>query len=233
MSKLQSQEVLDGLIKYTSILLLFGLSIFNITDQIVKGQSLIERSYLTFPFVILGVVGFFIKPKIFLSVILFIAGLYNLIIPSGGGDCSSAVWFFLSFECNKKDKLGIVIIVTTLISLPYRSLIYDYTIFQIFSLTLGYTIIYIIYYKYVYLKYKKKRVEISELTADENQLVTYLTYEDISQKEAGALMELKSNKANDMLKQVKDKLEVTTVYSVIRLVAEYNKSKSRKDNSKK
>ncbi len=112
-------------------------------------------------------------------------------------------------------------------------MIYNDSVPQAFASILGFLAIYALFYFIIYKPSIQKQSKIHTLTEDENQLLTYLAYEDISQKEAGALMELKPNKANDMLKQVREKLGVTSMYSVIRLVAEHNKSKSRKDNSSK
>ncbi len=169
-----------------------------------------------------------------LPYILLIVAILTTIDSATSSDLSGAFFFCLSVYMLKNNIYNIIVINIATISLAVRSVILDMSPSRIIIAVLGFFAMFALFYYIIYKENIKKQSKVKTLAEDENQLLTYLTYEDITQKEAGALMEHKSaNITNDMLKRVRLKLGVTTVYSAIRLVAEYNKSKSRKDNSQK
>ncbi len=212
--------------------LIFLVFAFNLIDQIYKNQLFTARLIYTIPYLICSILLYKYNWKIVLSfILLFIA--YRVTYTGYISDLSGAFFFCLSALLIKKYTYNLFISMVTIILLTLRSMELEDTTTGALTIIVGYFSLYAIFYFIAYKPSINKQSKIQTLTDDENQLLTYLAYEDISQKEAGALMELKPNKANDMLKQVREKLGVTSMYSVVRLVAEYDKSKYRKDNSRK
>ncbi|MCP4337054.1 MAG: hypothetical protein GY679_04385 [Mycoplasma sp.] len=221
--------------KYNKIisLLLFSVFLFNLTNQIIEEKDITSRLIYTVPYLLGAVIAYYNNIKTILSLLLLFIAYRATVGTSDPSSTTGSVFFCLSYLLMRKIKYGIGLCLFTIVLLVYRSTIHNDTIMQAITIMVGYFSIYTVFYIFACIPMIKKKSKIQTLTEDENQLLTYLAYEDISQKEAGALMELKPNKANDMLKQVREKLGVTSMYSVVRLVAEYDKSKYRKDNSRK
>ncbi len=232
-AKSKLQQDLGGKVDLIISSLFFLLASFNLLHGIFKSVEIKYYIIYVTPYFIASILTYLLGWRIVIGVILIVLGVGIMAIPGSDDDLGASIFFCLSAHMIKKNKYNIFLCILTVILLTIRSTIYEDSIPGSLTIILGYFTLYGLYYFIAYKPSIQKQSKIHTLTEDENQLLTYLAYEDISQKEAGALMELKPNKANDILKQVREKLGVTSMYSVIRLIAEHNKSKNRKDNSSK
>ncbi|MCP4392739.1 MAG: hypothetical protein GY804_00445, partial [Alphaproteobacteria bacterium] len=188
----QHEEERVGGIDYIFAIILFLITAFNLIDQSYKGQSIINRSIYTAPYLVIAIITIIKGWRYSFKISLFMIGMI-VIYDSTPENLTGAIFICFSALLIKHKIYSFALITSTIIVSTIRSMIYNDSIPQAFASILGFLAIYTIFYFIAYKPSIQKQSKIHTLTEDENQLLTYLAYEDISQKEAGALMELKPN----------------------------------------
>ncbi len=218
----------DGIIKYVISVAAISTGIVNIVGILLKKESLLNTTPLTVGLILIGIMFATFRLNHSIGILMLVIAIYLLLTPGGSGDISSALPLVLALTIYRSKKIGIILLFSTYVIGTIGFVIKGYTGLQILNVMLLYSGLYYCYYKYVF-KYMNKVSNIKKLTPEENQLVTFLAFEDVMQKEASELMNHNNqNVTNNVLKKVKKKLGVTTVPSVARLAEEYYSSKNNK-----
>lgn len=205
-----------GLISLSISILAFLLFSFNLLDQITKGQDLLQRSYLTIPYLVLSILPYFLNERI-MSVILYLGvGIYLTLDPNTNGDISGIIFFMFAISLYKSKYFKISILSLTLITIAIRSTIINQTIFQTFSYMMGVTLICISYFK-LFLK-----KSMTNLNKDEAKILSLMAA-GMSQKEAGFTMNLDQSQTNYLIKNIRKNCGNITLNQVMFL---YGKSQS-------
>ena len=214
--KLKQRLIRGGLISNIISILSFLLFSLNLMDQIIKGQSIIGRVYMTLPFFVLGLLAMILNNKKTLTILFFISGIYLTIRQPDMGDISGAFLFMAVYKLYKKNTVGILMIAISLVCVSIRSTILQATIYSSFGLLLGFLVLYFLYFivfcKKGLILLNKKEKSILNLMAD-----------GYSQKEAGYELGLDQSQANYLIKNIRDKNEDITLNQVLYL---YGKSQS-------
>lgn len=135
---------------------------------------------------------------------------------------SSASLFVLAYYNIRNKGFGITVVLFTALIIVFKSTEFNDNPSQVVMTIILYAFLYTNFYK-IFKAFSP--VNIKALTKEQNALLDLIVYHDLSQKEAGAKMGLNQNETNDLLKQARKTLNVTSLYSVIRIVSE---SKNRK-----
>lgn len=197
----------DGLIKNIISSGLFILFIINLIDQISKHQNIIERSYLTIPFLALSILIVILDIKKGLSFLFFLIGAYTLMIPEGSSDYSAALYFIFLFQINPSLKRSLFISTITIIGIILRTYIYHFSIFQGFGILLAFAVTYGFYYFLIYLNQDKKPIsKFKRLTKEENTIIQHIA-NGMTQKEAGFELGYDKFKTNYIVKEIRKKLD--------------------------
>jgi DNA-binding NarL/FixJ family response regulator len=141
-------------------LIIFSISIFNVIDQLMKGQNILERILYTLPFLIVSFLIYNNKTsKITKSIIFLLLGiLYHLNVkdPSSIGATS---FFIIAFLQHINIKSGIVVLSLSMIIIVVRSTMAIDTPSQLITTIASF----IFLYGNVYLIFKKYKSKIADL----------------------------------------------------------------------
>jgi hypothetical protein len=216
-----------GLTKLFIGIPIISLGIFNLLDQIDKNQNLIERSYLTFIFIILGILVLFLSKKISLSILFLFIAIYTLLDPSNISDYSASIFFIYAFHLIQKKWYAISISAVTMLSLAYRATNHSLTIYQSFGMLIGFMVVYAVYYFLIYKNYPKPiTARIKQLSEDENKLLR-LMCSGCSQENAGIEIGHKDKHiTSKAMKDIREKLDISkeeSNYKVIAIFLKYGK----------
>lgn len=154
-----SKSVLDsgGVTKdyfNTGIILMIGL--FNLINQVLEHKNILQRSYLTIPFIILSILIYHNKTsKLTKSIIFLLIGIgYQVAIPDQAY-LGSSIFFTLSFMQHFNNKHGMFILLSSLILVVIKSTYAKATPSQTIITIIGFIFIYGNFYSIVN-EYKSK-----------------------------------------------------------------------------
>lgn len=133
--------------------------IYNLTDQIIKNQNIMERWSYTIPFLIMSILIFFLGNKYVRCITYYLLAVSVLFTAEYYSDFSSSIFFIYSFHVIKKKSVLILNLTSTVVFLSIRYTIYDKSIMSIVLMMIIFAYIYSIYYFLIF-KHKKKRVDI-------------------------------------------------------------------------
>ncbi len=213
MKKIIKKSKLQGQAGETNTLItitLFMITIFNIADQVIKGQNLIERISYTAPYLFLGALIYLLKSKKIKALIYFLIGSITISNSNFTGDYSSVVFFFLFFIQYPNKKTLILSISIMCIGLTFRS---ELNIESLRGLSFM-LLIHLSIFAGLYLELYKEKPSFKDLSKDENEILLLIS-KGKSQKEAGFDMGLDTSQASELIKSIKKKLSNDSLYSII------------------
>lgn len=143
----------------------FSIFLFNLTDQIIKHQSIIERSHFTLPFLLLAFL-FMTKYKFKINLIIDICLFSIMTIQAKIGDFSGVPFLFLIlFKISKKNHFYFMMLIL-FISVGMGSIVNKFSRAQIFVMVSLYIFMGIKYYYDIYLVLKHLKEKLSELLTE-------------------------------------------------------------------
>jgi len=192
---------------------LLSVSILNILLQYIKTGNILDRPYLTLLLIILSIIIYVIGTKSIISIILLILGIITLIDSPNISDLTAALLFIFSYQLLKNIKYGIFVLSLNVIAIAFKATYKSMSIYQSFILLLGFSSIYILYY-FIIFKNCTPKVKLSDLTKQENQILSDIAAGK-TQKEIASNMKISTNKVNDILKSVRKKTGISSLYQLM------------------
>lgn len=205
----------QNITRLSTILILFLVIIYNFTDQIIKGQNLLERWTYTVPFIFFLFLFLIIKKPILNTIFLFFVG-FGITIPNGTYGGVGIGFLILGYHSYQNIKTLIITIILSLLSLSFNVIISDETIPTIILNILCASFFYLLWYDLVIKPQKGKSSISRSLSPEENQILTLIS-QGYSQKCAGAEMGLTQSEASELIKKVKRKTGYESLYQIMAL----------------
>lgn len=198
------------------------ISLNNFVDQIIKGESLIERWDKTIPFLLISSLCFYSlkKPKI-TTIIYAVSSLICLITTEEAGNLTGIVFLFFALKNIKDIKYSTGIIFLNFLVLGTKSLL-GFSGNQLIILSIGYAYTIIIYYLSFHpKKIKQSGLEIicTELEQEDIEILQYL-YNGLSIKEISDKIYLSPGAINKRIGRAKETMNAKSREHLIAICRE-------------
>lgn len=208
-----------GVINYIYLLLGIAVAVFNLTDQLIKGQSPLERWVYTAPYAFVGLVLFFFRYPILESIAYLLVGCYTTIFTFHPADFSGVTFFVISLSLVRFKKYWVVLLALAVFCMPLKSLHTGGTVIQALQMIVVFTGTGALYYLRVYKRNTTKR--IPDLTAQENEFIHLLSIGKSGKEAAGALGVPESNRSN-FVKRILKKADANSTNQLMYLYGTLN-----------
>lgn len=183
---------------YLFIALFSLVSFYNVADQIIKGQNLIERAPYTVPFIIPIIVILIIKRNKYIAAFLFLAiSIPTTILEPNISGHSGLIYSIFSIHCIKNKKYGAVVIGLNLVAITCRSIMMGDTIPGAMVMVLIYGAGFYVYYFLIYKDSAPARIRFKNLLKEEKELIRLMGEEGHLQKTAGSMVKTLNGKKHE------------------------------------
>lgn len=214
-----------GTTKLYNSIFLVAIGIHNLIDQIIEGQSVIERWHYTAPFFLLAIIIYYTpKQKIVLSYGLLVFAVVSHLDAIDPNGFNSAIIFLMAYINNKKKHIAILVVFLSFTSIVYKSGISLGTPSDAFLLLILYSYFFFSFYKEVIIHILMPfNTKLKQLSDDENKLLQ-LMCDGYSQENAGSEIGHKDkHTTSKAMKDIRQKLQITNEESTYKAIAIYLK----------
>lgn len=201
------------------------IGIHNLIDQIIEGQSVVERWYYTVPFLLIAIIIYFIpKQKIILSYALLVFAVISHIDAVDPNGFNSAIIFLMAYINNKKKHIAVLVIFLSFTSITYKYGTTSGTPSDAVLLMILYAYFFYSFYKEVILHIIMPfNIKLKQLSDDENKLLQ-LMCAGYSQQQAGKEIGHPHKQAtNKMMNSIREKLDIDKSESTYKITSIYTK----------
>lgn len=190
--------------------------IFNLINQIVSGEDIIERMLYTLPFLIAVILIHIFPFRKNIKALIFL--VFAILTHIDGPDplaFSSAIFFIFAFAETRSIRTGIIVCIATLGTIVYKSSIIGHSNPQALNMVALFAYLYTRSYFTFFKSTELPHIKLSGLTKEENHLLTHIG-NGLTQKEAAVEMEIKPTTIAYMIKQIKEKTGYKTLPQLFR-----------------
>lgn len=192
-----------------------SLFIYNLFNQLSLGKDVVLRIHYTLPFLILSLVGLFLKTPIYLESVVLVASIGMTITIADRGSLWGVILFSLSYLFSKNNINFILVIFIMTISVFFKSYTHSISLVNTFAITIGYLgFLFIV-------KNVSTTKKLPKLNKEESKMLELLSKGD-SQKTAGAKLGMDKSQANYCVKNIRTKCDCNTIYEVLYLYGRAN-----------
>lgn len=199
---LKHQSDPSGKISLINGIMAFGVFLFNLMDQIIKGQNIVDRIGYTAPFLIIAIICLTVKSKYINTLAFLFIAISTTLFANDVSNYSGALPFLFAYHQFRSKRFGMVILAITVVSISMRAITMGDTIPGNLIMVAVYMWAYAIYY--ICIKILFPNGAIAGLTKKEMRLLDLLAEGKI-QKEIAGIMGVSNYDVWNMVKKIKEK----------------------------
>jgi DNA-binding CsgD family transcriptional regulator len=145
---------------YFNSAIIVSIGLFNFVNQILEHKDIIQRSYLTIPFILISFLIYHNKTsKITKSILFFLIGIAYQIAVIDQTDLGASVFFILAYQQNTNKKYGLLLAFSSLIVIVIKSTFSEATPSQ----TIVAIMAFLFLYGNIYMKHQEYKSKIADL----------------------------------------------------------------------